>query len=71
MAERKSIPYSERKFDRAHANKYQADYVKEHYDRVEFRLPKGDKQVIKDAAAKEGLPVSEWIRKLIDKELNM
>lgn len=69
MAERKSVPYKDRKFDRANAVAYSNQYRRENFDQVNFVLPKGYKQIVKDAAAEEGLTMSEWIRNLIDNAL--
>lgn len=61
-----SIPYSERKFDRKHANEYGYQYKKDHYDRINLQLPKGYKEKLKAAAEKEGLTMTEFIKKTFD-----
>ena len=66
MGERKSVPYSERKFDKAKRNAYDIQYKKDNFDRIAFVVPKGTKDKIKERAAKEGLSMSEWLKQLID-----
>lgn len=66
----KSIPYSERKFDKKKRNEYDMAYKKANFDRVAFVVPKGYKDIIKEAAAKEGLTMSEWIKSIIDDKIN-
>lgn len=36
-------------------NKYIQDYVKENYDRVELRMPKGKKNLLKTLATQHGI----------------
>lgn len=65
-----SIPYAERKFDRKHAQEYDAEYKRNNYDRINFLMPKGYKDRIKQKAENEGISVSEWLRNAIDDKLN-
>ena len=46
--------------------KYQNNFNKENYDRIEFITPKGKKAVIKDAAKAAGQSTSEYINQAID-----
>ena len=69
MAERKSVPYKDRKFDRVNKTKYNVQYDKEHYDRVTVLLPSGYKDRIKKAATDEGKTMSVWISEMIDDAL--
>lgn len=62
----KSVPYSERKFDRANQIQYNTDYQKDHYDRLSILLPKGYREKVKAAAEREGLSNAQYIKKLID-----
>lgn len=47
--------------------KYIADYNKEKYDRVEFRVPKGRKSDIQELAKREGKSVAEVVVYAIEK----
>lgn len=44
-------------------------YVKANYDRIDVTLPKGQKEVIKEAAAAAGETVNGYIKKAIDDRL--
>lgn len=48
---------------------YQNKYNKEKYDSVTIVVPKGEKDVIKQAAKERGKSVSEYIRDLIKADL--
>ena len=41
--------------------KYQNEFNKANYDRVEVNMPKGKKAIVKEAAAAAGQSVSEYI----------
>lgn len=43
-------------------------YVKEKYDRISLILPKGHKEILKQAAAAAGMSASEYVLMLIDAE---
>lgn len=43
---------------------YDTQYKKEHLDQVLFCVPKGYKDKIKEQAAKEGLSMSELLKKI-------
>ena len=44
-------------------------YVKNNYDRLDVTLPKGKKDVIKEAAGKQGLSVNGFINAAVDEKL--
>ena len=46
--------------------KYQNEFNKANYDRVEVNMPKGKKAVIKEVAKAAGQSVSEYINQAID-----
>lgn len=70
MSERKPIPYTERKFDKAKKQNYDDQYKKENLDRIEFTAPKGTKEEIKTIATSLGLSTAEFIRQAIDEKIN-
>lgn len=49
---------NEKKFDQI---KYQNEYKKKNYDRMELVVPKGEKAVIKEKAAAAGQSVNEFV----------
>ena len=49
--------------------KWQNDYIDKTYDRINLTVPKGSKEVIKEAAAHRGESVNGFINRLIDAEL--
>ncbi len=51
--------------------KYQNNFNKENYDRIEFITPKGKKAVIKDAAKAAGQSTSEYINQAIDDRMRL
>ena len=50
-------------------SKYKAQYNKENYDRVDFFLPKGQKEVIKKICKEMDVSLSEYIRLLIQEDI--
>lgn len=50
---------------------YDMQYVKEHYDRIEVKLPKGYRELLKKRADELGINQSTLLKQLIDKELNL
>lgn len=50
--------------------KYIADYVKENYDRMTVRLPKGQLSILKERAAQKGMSINSYITHLINKDAN-
>lgn len=49
---------NEKNFDQI---KYQNEYKKKNYDRMELLVPKGEKAVIKEKAAAAGQSVNEFV----------
>ena len=60
------MPKTEKDFDQM---KYQNEYNKQNYDRIEFITPKGRKAVIKEAAKAAGQSVSEYINQAINERM--
>ena len=54
----------EKKFDQ---NAYIREYNEKTYDRIELKIPKGKKAEWKTKAKAEGLSLTEWITKQIEK----
>lgn len=48
---------------------YQDEFNKRNYDRIEIKVPKGRKAVIKAAATAAGQSVNEFIAKAIDERM--
>lgn len=48
---------------------YQNEYNKLNYDRIEIKVPKGKKEVIKEAAKGVGQSVNEFISQAIEERL--
>lgn len=48
---------------------YQNEYNKLNYDRIEIKVPKGKKAVIKEAAKAAGQSVNEFISQAIDEKM--
>lgn len=48
---------------------YQNEYNKMNYDRIEIKVPKGKKTVIKEAAKATGQSVNEFINQAIDERM--
>lgn len=48
---------------------YQNEYNKKNYDRIEIKVPKGKKAVIKEAAKVAGQSVNEFINQAIDERM--
>ncbi|MCX4324380.1 hypothetical protein E5329_13825 [Petralouisia muris] len=51
--------------------KYQNEFNKANYDRVEVNMPKGKKAIVKEAAAAAGQSVSEYINQAIDARMGL
>lgn len=49
--------------------KWQNDYIDKTYDRINLTVPKGNKEIIKEAAYRCGESVNGFINRLIDAEL--
>jgi predicted HicB family RNase H-like nuclease len=50
--------------------KYQNEFNKANYDRIEIITPKGRKAVVKNAAKEAGQSVSEYINQAIEERIN-
>lgn len=48
---------------------YQNEYNKMNYDRIEIKVPKGKKAVIKEVAKAAGQSVNEFINQAIDERM--
>ena len=48
---------------------YQNEFNKRNYDRIEIKVPKGKKAVIKAAATEAGQSVNEFISQAIDERM--
>ena len=55
--------------DRSTAIKYNNEYNKQAYDRINLTVPKGKKESIQTAAQANGESVNAFINRLIDNEL--
>lgn len=55
--------------DRSTAIKYNNEYNKQAYDRINLTVPKGKKESIQTAAQANGESVNAFINRLIDTEL--
>lgn len=51
--------------------KYQNEFIKQKYDRVNLTVPKGKKEKIKEAAKAAGQSVNEYINSAIDSYMNL
>lgn len=51
------------------AQKANAKYVKNNYDTIITRVPKGKKQVIKDFATSKGKSLNEFVNEAIDEKM--
>lgn len=60
------MPKIKKEFDQT---KYQNEYKKKTYDRMELLVPKGDKAVIKERAAAAGESVNEYINQAIKQRM--
>ncbi len=50
--------------------KYQNEFIKQKYDRINLTVPKGKKEKIKAAAKAAGQSVNEYINSAIDSYIN-
>ncbi len=62
------ITMEEEKFNQI---KYQNEFIKQKYDRVNLTVPKGKKEKIKAAAKAAGQSVNEYINSAIDSYMDM
>lgn len=49
--------------------KYQNEYKKKNYDRLELLVPKGEKAIIKEKAAAAGQSVNEFVYSAVKEKL--
>lgn len=50
--------------------KYQNDYKKKNYDRLEIIVPKGLKEIIKNVAKDKNISVNKFVNSAIEEKLN-
>lgn len=55
--------------DSRQAIKYNNDFISKNYDRINVTIPRGEKDVIKNAAAAAGKTVNEFIREAIREKI--
>lgn len=55
--------------NKSDAVKYNNEYNKKSYDRINFTVPKGYRDVIRDAANANGESVNEFILRLVRNEI--
>lgn len=60
------MPKITKEFDQM---KYQNEYNKKNYDRIEIVVPKGQKAIIKEKAKAAGQSVSEYVNQAIDERM--
>lgn len=51
--------------------KYQNEFIKQSYDRINLTVPKGKKEKIKEAAKAAGKSVNEYINSAIDNYMDL
>lgn len=61
------MPETSKKFNQI---KYQNEYNKKNYDRIEIVVPKGKKEIIREAAKKNGQSLNEYINQAIEERIN-
>lgn len=49
-------------------NEYQKKYQKEKYDRVELKIKKGSKDILKEYVKEQDTNINEYIKRLINKD---
>lgn len=49
-------------------NEYKQTFDKEHYERIELKVPKGMKSIIKSFASDKGMSVNAYIQDLVRKD---
>lgn len=62
---RSMSPDERAEYEKRRQRKWSDDYMKRAYDMVNFRVPKGGREVIKDAASEAGMTMSDFLRKLV------
>ncbi len=61
------MPEEKKEFDQF---KYQNEYKKKNYDRIEMVVPKGEKAVIKEMAASVGESLNEFLYLAVKDRMN-
>lgn len=46
-------------------------YIKTHYDKYQFTMPKGKKEIINQYAQKRGLSINQYVNFAIDNQLKI
>lgn len=52
------------------AMKYIRKYNEEKYDQISFRVPRGGKERIKEAASKEGMSMAAYIMSAVEEKIS-
>ncbi len=60
------MPRAKKEFDQV---KYQNEYKKKTYDRIELLVPKGEKAVIKEKAAAAGQSLNEFVYSAVKEKM--
>ncbi len=60
------MPRAKKEFDQV---KYQNEYKKKTYDRMELLVPKGEKAVIKEKAAAAGQSLNEFVYSAVKEKM--
>lgn len=60
------MPRIKKEFDQT---KYQNEYKKKTYDRMELLVPKGEKAIIKEKAAEAGQSVNEFVYSAVKEKI--
>lgn len=60
------MPKEEKEFDQI---KYQNEYKKKNYDRMELLVPKGEKAIIRERAAALGQSVNEFVYSAVKEKI--
>ena len=55
--------------EKFNSTKYKNEYILKSYDRINFTVPKGQKEIIKAHAEKVGKSVNAYIYDLIEKDM--
>lgn len=55
--------------DKDDRNKYNNNFIAEHYDRVNLTLPKGQKDILKELLKKRGKTVNGFLQEVVEQEI--
>ena len=64
---RSMTPEERAEYEKRRQRKWSNDYLSKAYDTINFRTPKGGKEIIKEFAAVQGMTLNEFLRKMICK----